>query len=225
MMKKKYKWLFILVIALGLTGNMSCDSDSGNEEVETKTNSICPDNHHPHAIDLGLPSGTLWACSNIGAKAPENKGSYYAWGDTKAKTNFTKSNYLNGKGYSNIGNEISGSTYDIATNAWGSSWVMPTATQLNELRTKCSHVWTDYKGVHGVILKGRNGNSIFLPAAGVYYNDEFKWEGDLLYIWSSTSFNDHNANAMAFIEEREQNFVGGCDKANWGYSVRAVKHP
>lgn len=224
MIEKEYKWLIILIIALELISNTSCNSDSDNEKVEMRINSICPDNLHPHAIDLGLPSETLWACCNVGATVPEKRGNYYAWGDVKAKTNFTKSNYLNGRGYSNIGNDISGSSYDIATNAWGSSWQMPTVTQLNELQTKCSCTWSNYNGVHGVIIAGPNGNYIFFPAAGVYYNDELKWEG-LLYIWSSTSYNTTNANALSFNEDRGQNFIGGCDKANWGFSVRAVKHP
>ena len=39
----------------------------------------CPDSHHPRAIDLGLPSGTKWACCNVGATTPERYGGYYAW--------------------------------------------------------------------------------------------------------------------------------------------------
>ena len=37
----------------------------------------CPDDNHPHMIDLGLPSGTKWACCNVGASAPEEYGGYY----------------------------------------------------------------------------------------------------------------------------------------------------
>lgn len=40
----------------------------------------CPDNNHPHMIDLGLPSGTKWACCNVGASKPEDYGGYYEWG-------------------------------------------------------------------------------------------------------------------------------------------------
>ena len=42
----------------------------------------CPDSNHPHAIDLGLPSGTLWSCCNVGANYPEEKGGHYLWADT-----------------------------------------------------------------------------------------------------------------------------------------------
>ena len=31
----------------------------------------CPDNNHPHMIDLGLPSGTKWACCNVDTEYPE----------------------------------------------------------------------------------------------------------------------------------------------------------
>ena len=46
---------------------------------------ICPDDHHPHAIDLGLPSGTKWCCCNVGASTPEGYGGYYAWGETSER--------------------------------------------------------------------------------------------------------------------------------------------
>ena len=55
----------------------------------TNTNvsyTTCPDNNHPHMIDLGLPSGTKWACCNVGASAPEDYGNYYAWGETQPKS-------------------------------------------------------------------------------------------------------------------------------------------
>lgn len=48
----------------------------------------CPDSHHPHLIDLGLPSGTKWACCNVGAQKPEDYGGYYAWGETAEKNSY-----------------------------------------------------------------------------------------------------------------------------------------
>ena len=38
-------------------------------------------------VDLGLPSGTLWATCNIGADKPEDYGNYYALGETKPQSN------------------------------------------------------------------------------------------------------------------------------------------
>ena len=45
-------------------------------------------------VDLGLPSGLLWATCNIGANAPEEVGDLFAWGETSPKTTFTQSNYV-----------------------------------------------------------------------------------------------------------------------------------
>lgn len=44
----------------------------------------CPDGNHPHWIDLGLPSGTLWRCCNAGASSPEEYGGYYTFDQAQA---------------------------------------------------------------------------------------------------------------------------------------------
>ena len=59
----------------------------------------CPDDHHPHMIDLGLPSGTLWSCCNVGATKPEEYGGYYAWGETEEKDYYAWSTYIHCDGY------------------------------------------------------------------------------------------------------------------------------
>ena len=56
-------------------------------------NNICPDDHHPHMIDLGLPSGTKWACCNVDATKPEEYGGYYAWGETETKDSYEWETY------------------------------------------------------------------------------------------------------------------------------------
>jgi hypothetical protein len=48
---------------------------------------LCPDEHHPHAIDLGLPSGKKWTCCNMGASKPEDYGTYYSWASCSATAN------------------------------------------------------------------------------------------------------------------------------------------
>ena len=53
----------------------------------------CPDAHHPHAVDLGLPSGTKWACCNVGAPFPEAFGGFYAWGETWQKDSYNRYTY------------------------------------------------------------------------------------------------------------------------------------
>ena len=116
-------------------------------------------------IDLGLPSGTLWADRNIGADAPEDYGEYFRWGET---TTFMEDSY--NYDYSDLGDNIAGTKYDVATTILGKGYMMPTYEQLNELLHSCTWERTTINGVYGMKVTGLNGNSIFLPAAGFYYN-------------------------------------------------------
>ena len=128
----------------------------------------CPDNNHPHLIDLGLPSGTKWACCNVGANKPEAYGDYYAWGETETKSTYDWSSYIHCDGSQstchNIGSDIAGTQYDVAHVQWGGSWVMPSQSQIKELVENCTHEWTTLNGVNGRNFTGTNGGTIFLPA-------------------------------------------------------------
>ena len=79
---KTIKLFFLLLsFVAGLASLSSCKDDE-------------PDNPDTHEwVDLGLPSGTLWATCNIGANAPEDYGDYFAWGETKPKDNYDLNNY------------------------------------------------------------------------------------------------------------------------------------
>ena len=137
----------------------------------------CPDDNHPHAIDLGLPSGTKWCCCNVGASTPEGYGGYYAWGETSEKSVYNWETYAfydnaNDK-FTNIGSDISGTQYDVAHVRMGAPWRMPTHEQQQELVEHCTQVWTQQNGVNGILVTGPNGGQVFLPAAG------FHWNGDL----------------------------------------------
>lgn len=89
------------------------------------------------AVDLGLPSGTRWANVNIGASSPEEYGDYYAWGETEEKSDYSKNTYLYWNEQYNtgddIGEDISGTQYDVAHVKWGGIWKMPTLAQIKEL--------------------------------------------------------------------------------------------
>ena len=139
------------------------------------------------AVDLGL--SVYWASCNLGAEKPEEYGDYYAWGETKTKQQFTRNNYAyynsNTTLYTNIGSEISGTEYDAATVNLGSDWRMPTRSEMQELIDKCIWEWTQINNVNGYKVIGKNGNSIFLPAAGL----EFSHIGVLLY-YSTGSLQD-----------------------------------
>ena len=151
-------------------------------------------------VDLGLPSGTLWASCNVGASAPYEKGGIYAWGETVQKQSYRMENYfdidsLAGSSslYDMFGTEgqtqqsIIGTKYDVASAVCGPDYVMPTKAQLDELNTECTWTWGTLKRVKGMIVTGPNGNSIFLPACGSgnengifgYNEDGDYWCGEL----------------------------------------------
>ena len=144
------------------------------------------------AVDLGLPSGTKWANMNVGAKSPADYGDYFAWGETKTKSNYTEENSLTFKN-DKFNFDIAGNPkYDAARANWGGKWRMPTNAQMEELINKCTWTWkkiTDMNGAirgYGYRVTGPNGNSIFLPAAGFRGGSGLDVAGSYGYYRSST---------------------------------------
>ena len=140
------------------------------------TNGVNTHNGHEF-VNLGLPSGTLWATCNVGATSPEQAGLYFAWGET---TGYTAEQVKSGersfflKDYvDNITSSDLTLEQDAAHVHMGGKWRMPTKAECQELIDNCNVVWTD--DYNGTGVKGRiftsklNGNSVFLPAAGVLY--------------------------------------------------------
>ena len=201
----------INVTAVGEGSTVITVTDNGNGQIATTTVTVrhlCPDDNHPHLIDLGLPSGTKWACCNVETIAPHEYGGYYAWGETEVKNYYWPSNYshcqYNGYSYDylDIGHDIQGTEYDVAHVKWGGSWTMPSDAQIKELLTYCSHTKTTIRDNNGFLFTGTNGNSIFLPAAGNIWTEEKEdgvknyHSGTGLYCdyWSSNYTNDTNQN-------------------------------
>ena len=130
---------------------------------------ICPDSHHPHAIDLGLPSGIKWCCCNVGANKPEGYGGYYSWGETYEKAMYNSDTYnyayvLYEGGiiyYTDIGSDIAGTDYDVAHVRMGVPWRMPSKEQMEELLENCQLHWTQQNDVYGMLVTGPNGGQIF----------------------------------------------------------------
>lgn len=58
------------------SNNTYCE-DPQSYELKYEYTPTCPDENHPHWIDLGLPSGRKWKCCNEGASSPEEFGDYY----------------------------------------------------------------------------------------------------------------------------------------------------
>ena len=134
-------------------------------------------------VDLGLPSGLKWADRNVGASSPEQKGGYYAWGETNTKSSYTESNC------STFGvplNDISGKVqYDVASKKWGATWRLPKYKEMKELVDECTWHWINANGKKGYKVTGPNGKNIFLPAAGLYVGTENQ-ETSVLHYWTGT---------------------------------------
>lgn len=150
-----------------------------------------PDDHAE--VDLGLPSGTLWAACNVGANSPEEYGDYFAWGETEGymsgKKIFDWSTYKYCMGsISTLTKYCSDSNYgyngftdnkteldpedDAATVNWGQDWQIPSDAQQKELVNSnyTTIEWTTLNNVFGIkVTSNTNGNHIFLPAAGTVY--------------------------------------------------------
>ena len=189
-------------------------------------------------VDLGLPSGLLWATKNVGAINPEDIGDYFSWGEIHPKesyywgtynycngsaTSLTK--YCNSYDYGNVDNkETLEKEDDAATANWGAPWRLPTLEETQELISLCT--WTNIKSgnKNGYIVTGPNGNSIFIPAAGVIqYMTHFYYDDACLL--SSTIFNASNGHAdyasVLYCEDGNPHWWYGWDRC-WGYSVRPV---
>lgn len=141
---------------------------------------LCPDSNHPHAIDLGMPSGKKWACCNVDADAPEEYGGYYAWGDVETKSTYTLGTYTR-----KYVEKISGTQFDVATKKWGDNWQIPTKEDMEWLTKNCSWVDKTWHGVKGTLIIASNGNSIFLPYSELVASDRSCGVGGYCY-WTGT---------------------------------------
>ena len=156
-------------------------------------------NNHDY-VDLGLPSGTLWATCNVGASRPEEYGDYFAWGETAPKDNYNLNTYklataaYEAWDFETLTKYNTDSNYckttldpedDAAAANWGGKWRMPTDDEWTELRENCTWICVQYKNGYEVKSK-TNGNSIFLPAAGYRDNDILFNAGNYGYYWSSS---------------------------------------
>ena len=175
-------------------------------------------------VDLGL--SVKWAGWNVGATSPEQYGGYYAWGETEEKSDYSNQTYKyynDGIGYVNIGENISGTQYDVATVKWGNGWRMPTEAELEELNSKCRFEGYTYNGVIGTKVTGPNGNAIFLPYAG--YRVRTSLYTDEGYYWSGS--NREGAwylRVSGFGRGTMFNcYADGTSAGSYGYTVRPVR--
>ena len=163
-------------------------------------------------VDLGLPSGTLWADRNVGSNSPAGTGDFFSWGELETKSEYSWSTYMNGEMadkpdcgtakdpvYVAHGSErdISGTEFDAVEVKWGDGFEMPDSTQIAELlnSTYTTWTWTSQKNKAGTSIygyrvtskvAGYTSNSIFIPAVGVINGTTHEGENSLGNYWTST---------------------------------------
>lgn len=188
-------------------------------------------------VDLGLPSGLLWATRNVGAESPEDYGSYFAWGETSPKEvyNWSTYRYCNGD-YGQLTKYCTYSDYgyngftdnlttlqpgdDAATANYGGR--TPTAEEWRELFDNTTPQWTTQNGVKGQLFTGSNGNSLFLPAAGRRWDGSLNYAGSYGHYWSSSLDTGIPGLAWYFYFGSGRQSMSGYNRY-YGFTVRAVR--
>ncbi len=143
-------------------------------------------------IDLGLPSGTLWAETNIGADKAADVGNYYAWGETEPQSlnSYSEDSYTTDLSKYTEGTVLNNED-DAAYKNWGDFCRMPTMEELQELQYSCDWTKETQTNSQGSSITGYrvtssiNGKSIFFPVSGYYYNNKLA-NGRYIYCWSRT---------------------------------------
>ena len=207
-------------------------STTSSQTTEDISN-FCPDNNHPHQIDLGL--SVKWTCCNVGASSPASYGGYYAWGETSEKSNYTWSTYkwcggsetsmtkyCTSSYYGTVDDKtILESSDDAAAMNWGLYYRTPTEVEFTELKNNCTWTWVTIGSVPGYKVTGSNGNSIFLPAGGFRSDTRLHLKEEYGYYWSSTLGNGYNAAAEELLFVSDKVYQNGTERYH-GNHVRPV---
>ena len=186
-------------------------------------------------VDLGLPSGTLWATTNVGATSPEGFGNYFAWGETSPKSTYTWGNYhwCNGTNSSltkystnsalgiQDNKVVLDTEDDAATQNWGAEWQMPSHDQVEELCNECIIERTTLNGVNGRLFTSKhNGSTLFMPTAGHYDGDNLVVNGVSGYYLTRDLYTSNCILAWILSVTTNSSSSGSRYK---GYSVRPVR--
>lgn len=232
-MKKNYKMKWIGLAACLLLGLFAVSCNKENiRALETQNED------ESEWVDLGLPSGLLWATRNVGATSQEDYGDYFAWGETSPKEDCNYSTYIYCIGdYNQLTKYCNKSSFgyngftdsltilqpgdDAATVNYGGR--TPTAEEWEELMNNTTATWTEQNGVNGRLFTGSNGNSLFLPAAGYRLDSTLFHAGSEGDYWSSSLDTTFPSRAWYFYFRSDiiqrMTFYG----RSFGRSVRAVR--
>ena len=221
---------------------ITCAATDGSGVFATCSVVVRNNVHNPDDyVDLGLPSGTLWATCNVGANSPEDYGDYFAWGETGTKTSYNAdwSNYFDTNDgvrtfkYNNNGGLTELELEDDAAYVnWGPAWRMPSKEQYQELINSnyTTTEWTTQNGVYGRKItskkEGYTDKSVFLPAAGYRYGSSLNDAGSYGHYWSRTLSESYLDCACAswFLNFYSSGIgTNGRDFRFGGQSVRPVR--
>jgi hypothetical protein len=198
-MKKILMAVIALMMTLSASAQFYIYCSDGNVIKVDSISMVAPKESVHEYVDLGL--SVKWATCNVGATKPEEYGDYFAWGETQPKDYYdwstykwcngsynTLTKYNNSSSYGTVDNKTQLELSDDAARAnWGGSWRMPTRAEQDELRENCTWTWTTQNGVNGYkVTSKKNGNSIFLPAAGYRDGSSLYRAGSYGYYWSSS---------------------------------------
>ena len=203
----------------GMWGSALKRSNTGEERRESKDNT--------QYIDLGLPSGTLWADRNIGATEPEEYGDLYAWGETEPKEEYTWYNYKWGadctKYNKKDGNTVLDPEDDVVYLKTKGKAHIPTIEQIRELLDNTTSEKQIINGVIGGLYKSNiNGNTIFIPFAGNCDVSSITGINRFSRYWSSSLYSPNHQMAY-YLYARYDNSVIFVKDRYVGFSVRGVK--
>lgn len=189
-------------------------------------------------VDLGLPSGTLWATMNIGAFAPYDYGDYFAWGETGPKPSYEWATYMwyddgsesltkycTESNYGTVDNKTELELEDDAAYVnWGPSWRTPTIEQLQELIDNCDWLMCTIHGVWCQVITGPNGNTLCLPVAGSRNDAAYVGASSTCCYWSRTLYTLNSIPTLAnSLHGIDTHLSCGTNNRQKGCSVRAVR--
>ena len=175
-----------------------------------------------HFIDLGLPSGLLWAETNIGTSVASLYGDYFAWGETETKSSYDWDSYK-WSGTPTKYNQSDKKTIldaddDVATVKWGKGCRLPSNVEFQELFDECE--WSLQRNwVYGYLVKGPNGNSIFFPVSDYRNEDSPQYQG---YWSNSLRLDSYNYNVAYYLHVEESSKLLSISYRNVGFLVRPV---
>lgn len=229
-MKKLLRLLAMLLCVFAL---IACGDDDNN--ITEGKDGVYVINGHKF-VDLGLPSGLLWATRNVGAEVMFEAGNYYSWGEIEPKNKYTLATYkwFDGDEFTKYTKEdgkcVLDAADDVATVKWGKKCRLPKFAEAIELVTKCKWEWQlSYynESRSGYLVTGPNGNSIFLPAAGSNTGSLIQWSnenGSYLLKDITPSRNNDHVDVLHFneldITPTELSSTGSYRV--WGHSARPV---